>query len=96
VYKQILIDGNLIPEREVKNRATGRSPQGEEGSHWTGVPSKKKEEEKEEGKESMLEVANCYLAEGENMYFDINLNPTFVSDDNAVSSRWMKFILEGT
>jgi hypothetical protein len=29
-----------------------------------------------------LEVANCYLAESENMYFDINLNPTFVSDDN--------------
>jgi hypothetical protein len=56
------------------------------------VPSKKEEKEKE----SMLEVASCYLAESENMHFDINLNPSFVSDDNAVSSGWMKFILEGT
>jgi len=47
-------------------------------------------------KESILEVSNCCLAESENMYFDINLNPTFVSDDNAGVSGWMKFILEGT
>ena len=29
------------------------------------------------------------------MYFDINLNATVLSDDNAGSSGWMKFILEG-
>ena len=56
------------------------------------MPAKKEEKEKE----SMLEVANCCLAESEKVYININLNSAFVSDDSAGSSGWMKFILEGT
>lgn len=82
MYIQILIDGKLN---------TGK--RGKEQSYWEKSTKEKKVRiglvvpaKKEEGeKESVLEVTNCYLAESQNIYFDIYLNRTFVSDDNAGS-----------
>jgi len=97
VYKQILVDGKLNNGKRGKTQSYWEKSTKEKKVR-TGpvVPSKEKEDKEEREKVSMLEVANCYLAESENTYFGINLNTTFVLDDNAGSSGWMKFILEGT
>ena len=94
MYKQILIDGKLKTGKRGKKQSYWEKSTMEKKVRFGLVVLSKKEEEKE--KESVLKVANFYLAESENMYFYINLKPTFVSDDVAGSSGWIKFILEGT